>query len=135
MSKFAKCVCLINSLLRRHQSYLLSVLCCIFHEVNFSDFAHLQVFEIVACNGELLISPYSRWPMLALSTGLVRKESPRKLVSLGREGSNSAQIRENGYSKMKQTGEACTRLRTPACTRLRTAACTTFLGGLPNQRA
>ena len=41
MSKFAKCVCLINSLLCGHQSYLLSAVCCIFHEVNFSDFAHL----------------------------------------------------------------------------------------------
>lgn len=55
MSKFAKCVCLINSLLCQHQSHLLSVVCCIFHEVNFSDFAHPQVFEIVAHKGELLI--------------------------------------------------------------------------------
>lgn len=39
MSKFAKCVCLINSLLKGNQSYFLHRVYCIFHEVNFSNFA------------------------------------------------------------------------------------------------
>lgn len=44
MSKFAKCVCLINSLLKGNQSYFLPRVCCIFHEVNFSNSAHSCVW-------------------------------------------------------------------------------------------
>lgn len=117
MSKFAKCVCLINSLLCGHQSYLLSAVCCIFHEVNFSDFAHLLFFFLSlqyakessplplcwAASPDILTElPYSRVPMWATSTSTGRKEGRKGnlagSVSLRREETKSPWMDQDSRS-------------------------------------
>lgn len=55
MSKLAKWVCLINSLLTGHQSFFFFRLCCIYHKVNFPDLILSQGWDCCMLNSTIIL--------------------------------------------------------------------------------